>query len=262
MGEPLAQIQAAAVDFAGPRIDAEAARTVPAHGRVFWWSMSRSIGWGAAAAGSLLVIGSFGARPVPVLKVAIFVGVLLWAVGFGLFAANQRVRERRRRIRDDQRGEVSRLAQEAARYVWAAEVPGDWQPLGPDPEATAGNDMTLPTAWLRRFGATDADAVGRFVDGTEASVRRAVGAARGAPVVLFVAEPGFFTDHARGVADACGIALFVVGRIGLLPMSRAASDAIRTYRDPTAIGGPVGGLLSSWAKAAKTRDSALTTSFR
>ena len=96
-GEPLAQIQAAAVEFAGPRIDAEATRTVPAHGRAFWWSMSRSIGWGAAAVGLLLVVGSFGGRPVPALKVAIFLGVLLWAVFFGVFAGNQRVRERRRR---------------------------------------------------------------------------------------------------------------------------------------------------------------------
>ena len=261
-GEPLTQIQAAAVEFARPRIDAESMRSVPSHGRAFWWSLSRSIGWGAAALGSLLIIGSFGARPVPALKVAIFLGVLLWAVGFGVFVGNQRVRDRRRKIRDTQLVEVARLAQEAARYVWAAQVPGDWQPLGPTPEAGAGDDRMLPTAWLRRFGVTAADAVGTFVDGTEPSVRRAIGTARGVPVVLFATEPGFFTDDARAVADACGIALFVVRRTGLQPMSRAASDAIRNYRDPAASGGPVGGLLASWADAAQSRGSALTGSAR
>jgi hypothetical protein len=80
--------------------------------------------------------------------------------------------------------------------------------------------------------------------------------------VLFVTEPGFFTDEARAVADLCGIALFVVGRGGLQPMSAAASRVIKAYQDPAATAAPAADLLACWAEAARSRGLAVTSSRR
>ena len=257
---PLSAIVAGALDTAGPRIQAESLRAVPAHGRSFWWSMAKAVGWGLAAVGSLLIVGSLGARPVPILKVAIVLGVLVWAVFFGVIAGNQRVRDRRAREVWARRTEVERVAQEAARYVWAHQVPGSWQPLGPPPEGSSPSDEGLPTAWLRRFGVVDGQALGFLIDGTEGGLRRAVEAGRGVPAVLFVPVPGSYSDAAKSIADECGVALFVVGRLGLQSMSSAASRALKAYLDPASSAGPAGELLAGWADAASGRDQALAAS--
>ncbi len=250
-------IVAAALDTAGPRIEAESLRDIPAHGRTFWWSMAKAVGWGLAVLTSLLVIGSFGARPVPILRVAIYLGVSIWTVAFGVIAGNQKVHERRVREVATKRAEVERVAQDAARYVWADQVPGDWQPLGPPPEALSPHDERVPTAWLRRFGLADGQAVAAVVDGTGPALRQAVAAARGLPTVLFLPVPGCYSDEAKSVADACGIALFVVGRLGLQAMSQPAAKALKAYLDPASSAGPGGELLAGWVAAEPTRGQAL-----
>ncbi len=252
-GAETAAIVASALDTAGPRIAAEALRTVPARGRTFWWSMAKAVGWGAAAIVSLLVIGSFGARPVPILKVAIYAGVVIWAVSFGVFAGNQKVRERRVREVAGRRAEIERVAQDAARYVWAHQVPGSWQPLGPPPDTSSPDDERLPDAWLRRFGLGGGEAGGVWADGTQAGLRQAIAAARGLPAVLFVAVPGSYSDDAKAVADTCGVALFVIGRLGLQAMSHVASRALKAYLDPASTAGPGSEVLAGWSGAAAAR---------
>jgi hypothetical protein len=261
-GADTAAIVARALDTAGPRIAAESQRAVPAHGWTFWSSMAKAVGWGAVAITALLVVGSFGARAVPILKVAIWVGVAVWAIGFGVFAGHQKVRGRRAREVAGKRAEIERVAQDAARYVWAHQVPGSWQPLGPAPETSSPTDGGVLTAWLRRLGLADGQAAASVVDGTETAVRQAIAAARGRPVVLFVPVPGSYTDDAQAVADACGVALFVVGRLGLQGMSRIASRALKAYLDPASTVGPVGEVLAGWAASEPSRDLTMTVSRR
>lgn len=214
---------------ASPRIDQEAAKAVPARGRTFWVTMATALVWVVAVYITFVVFESAGTHAVPALKAAIYLGVALWALGFGILASNHKVRERRTRVGTAKRTALERLAQDAAQHVWASEVPGNWQPLGPAPRWSTV-DAELPGAWLRRFGAASGSVAGVMVDGTAAALRSVERLHPVVPVVTFVREPGTFTDEARELAETAGTALFVVGRSGPVPMSPVASAALDAYR--------------------------------
>lgn len=256
-GLDLADIVARLLDISSPEIERESVVDVPARGRAFWGSMAKSLAWGIAAEVALLFIGSLNTAPLLVLKVIICVGVIVWAIAFGALAANGRVREMRRRAITAKRKGVERLARDAAGQVWAAQVPGKWRPLGPPVKAvqsrTGRSDDMSATAWLRRFGVDVGEAVAVTVDGTAASVDQAILNSRGLPTVLFVAEPGYFSDDARIQAERCGVALFVLGAGRLHAMSPAASAALKAYADPGGTAGPVRELLAEWADATANR---------
>lgn len=252
-GVALGEIVSKAVVTSGPQVDAELVLAIPSRGRTFWASLGKALAWGAAAEFSLLVIGSLGARPVPVLKFAIFGGVLIWAVAFGVMAGNHRVRDRRSSIGAARLAEVERVARDAAGHVWETQVPGKWHPLGPAVDTALDVDQAAPAAWLRRFGVAADDAIGSLVDGTAQSLRDRVRAGRGTPVVLFVRDPGVYTDEARSMADVYGVALFVAGRQGLHAMSHVASLVLRAYQNPASTEGPVRVLLAEWSAAATGR---------
>lgn len=216
---------------ASPRIDQEAVKAVPARGRTFWVTMATAMAWVLAVYVTFLVFESAGTHAIPALKLAIYLGVAVWAIGFGILASNHKVRERRSRVGTAKRAALERLAQDAAQHVWASEVPGDWKPLGPAPTwATA--DADLAAAWLRRFGAGPGDVAGLLVDGSPAALHGALRLHPAIPVVLFVRDPGTFADESRELAESVGAALFVVARQGLLPMSPVASAALDAYRRP------------------------------
>lgn len=255
-GVPLGEIVSKAVATSGPQIDAELVLAIPSRGRTFWASFGKALAWGAAAEFSLLVVGSLGARPVPLLKFAIFSGVLIWAIAFGVMAGNHKVRDRRLSAGAGKLAEVERIAQDAAGHVWATQIPGKWQPLGPAVDTALAVDPAVPAAWLRRFGVAADEAIGSLVDGSVQSLRDRVRAGRGTPVVLFVRDPGVYTDEARAVADVYGVALFVAGRQGLHAMSHVGSLALRAYQNPASTEGPVRVLLAEWAAAATGRSRA------
>lgn len=286
-GVPLADIVSRLVDISGPEIERESVVDVPLRGQAFWGSMAKSLAWGLAAEIALLFIGSLSPQPLPALKVIICVAVAVWAVAFGALAANGRVREMRRQAIAAKRKGVERLARDAAGQVWAAQVPGFWRPLGPAVRTPAGNapglngrdfiaptanapaggapaanalpgsnharGAALPTAWLRRFGVDEGEAVGSVVDGTLESVEQVIRSSRGIPVVLFVLGPGHFEDDARTHAERCGVALFVIDSDRLHAMSPVASSAQKTYADPVSTRGPVSDILAGWAAAAANR---------
>jgi hypothetical protein len=256
-GFALPAIVSKVMEAAGPQIEAQSVLEIPPHGRTFWASMAKALAWGLAADLGLLVAESVGARPVPAVKLTIYLGVVIWSLVFGVVAANNKVRQRRVRLSNENRALVERLAQEAARFVWSSEVPGDWRPLGPSPEGLAAIDETVPTAWLRRFGVATGQMVGALSDGSEQSLRRSIRSARGLPVAAFVAEPGVFADPARRLADDCGVALFTVGGAGLHPMSEVASATLDAYGDRHTVESPAGQLLSGWARAGPTRSAQL-----
>ncbi len=214
---------------ASPRIDQEAAKAVPARGRTFWVTMATALVWVVAVYVTFVVFESAGTHAVPALKMAIYFGVAVWALGFGILAANHKVRERRTRVGTAKRAALESLAQDAAQHVWSSEVPGNWQPLGPAPSWST-NDADLPGAWLRRFGAAPGAVAGVLVDGSAAALRSAVRLHPGVPVALFVREPGTFSDETRELAEAAGTALFVIGRAGPVPMSPVASAALAAYQ--------------------------------
>lgn len=228
-GAELPTIVSKVLYAASPKIDQEAARAVPARGRTFWVTMTTALVWVFAVYVTFLVFESAGTHAVPALKLAIYGGVAVWAVGFGVLAANYKVRERRTRVGSAKRAALEALAQDAAQHVWSSEIAGDWGPLGPAPSASTG-DAELPGAWLRRFGAAPGVAAGLLVDGSRTAVRAALRDHRAVPVALFLRDPGTFADDARELAEAAGVALFVVGRTGLLPMSPVASAALDAYR--------------------------------
>jgi hypothetical protein len=248
-GTELPAIITQVLEVAGPQIEAQSVLEIRPHGRTFWSSLARVVAWGIVADLGLLVAESLGARPVPVLKVAIYAGVLLWALGFGVIAGNSKVHQRRNRVGSTNRVLVERLAQAAAHYVWAAQVPGDWQPLGPVPIGGLSQGDTAASAWLRRFGVPPAAVIGLIVDGTLAGLSKAIRDHPGVPVALFVQEPGVFTDEARSAADLDGIALFVVGAEGLHAMSAVASSTLRAYRSGSGRAGPKEELLRGWSMA-------------
>ena len=237
---------------ASPRIDAETAKAVPARGRTFWVTMATALVWLLAVYITFLVFESAGTHAVLALKLAIYCGVLLWALGFGVVAGNHKVRERRVRVGAAKRAAVERLAKDAARHVWASEIPGSWEPLGPAPVWSTA-DKDLPTGWWRRFGGAPGEAVPLLVDGSESAVRSAVAAHRNAPVVLFLREPGTFPDGAREFADDSGIALYIAGRDRLLPMSAVASSALQAYERPAGTDSPAQVVLRAWSRAGSMR---------
>ena len=211
------------------RIDQEAATAVPARGRTFWVTMATAMAWVIAVYVTFVVFESSGNHAVPALKIAIYGGVAVWAIGFGILASNHKVRERRTRVGTAKRAELERLARDAAQHVWAAEVPGTWQPLGPVPGWTTVDD-DLPGAWLRRFGAAPDAVTGVLVDGSLTALRSAVRRRPAGAVAMFVREPGAFSDESRELAESAGIALFVIGRGGPVPMSPVASAVLDSYR--------------------------------
>lgn len=218
---------------ASPRIDQETVKAVPARGRTFWVTMATAMAWVLAVYVTFLVFESAGTHAIPALKLAIYVGVAVWAIGFGILASNHKVRERRSRVAAAKRAEMERLAKDAAQHVWSSQVAGEWKPLGPAPGwATA--DADLPAAWLHRFGAGPGAVAGLLVDGSTAALRGALRSRPTGPVVLFVRDPATFADDTRELAESTGTALFVVARSGLLPMSPVASAALDAYRRPGA----------------------------
>ncbi len=233
---------------AGPRIDLEAAKAVPPRGRTFWVTMATALVWVVAVYLTFVVFESGGTHAVPALKLAIYIGVLVWAVGFGVVAANHKVRERRGRVGAARRAVVEELARDAARRVWASQVAGSWQPLGPAPVGPAAVADTAPAAWLRRFGSAPGDAVPLLVDGTKDALLAALRSHPGRLVVPFVREPGFFSDAARELAEEFGIALFVFGRSGLVAMSGVASAVLKAYQSAEDRG-PAEELARAWAGA-------------
>jgi hypothetical protein len=255
-GVALSDIVARLLDISGPDIERESVIDVPARGREFWASMAKSLAWGLAAEIALVFIGSLSPQPLPVLRVIICGAVLVWAIAFGALAANGRVREMRRQAIAAKRKGVERVARDAAGEVWSVQVPGQWRPLGPPVktgEATKSNADAAPTAWLRRFGVDVGEAIGSIVDGSQDAVDLAMRTSHGLPVVLFVPEPGHFTDDARTQAEAWGVALFVIGSGRLHAMSPVASAALKAYADPSGVHGPVRDILSGWSEAAANR---------
>ena len=258
-GVDLPSIVSRVLYAASPRIDQETVRAVPSRGRTFWATMATALVWVVAVYVTFSVFESAGTHAVPALKLTIYLGVLVWAVGFGIVAANHKVRERRTRVGAAKRAALEQLARSAAAHVWASEVPGAWQPLGPAPVWSA-SDETMPTAWIRRLGLAPGQASAALVDGTEGALRRLLRSPDGTPVVLFVGEPGFFTDDARDLADAAGVALFVAGRPGLVAMSAVASSVLAAYRQ----GGqtsPADLLTRAWAAARSDRARARSVGF-
>ena len=71
---------------ASPRIDQETARAVPARGRTFWVTMATAMLWVVAVYITFVVFESGGSHAVPALKLAIYTGVAIWALGFGILA--------------------------------------------------------------------------------------------------------------------------------------------------------------------------------
>lgn len=216
---------------ASPRIDQETVKAVPARGRTFWVTMATAMAWVVAVYVTFLVFESAGTHAIPALKLAIYLGVAVWAVGFGILASNHKVRERRTRVGAAKRTELERLATDAAQHVWASEVPGDWQPLAPAP-TWATPDAQLAQAWLSRFGAVPGQIAGGLGNGSAAGLQAALRQHPGVPVAMFVRDPGTFSDETRELAEASGTALFVIGRSDLLPMSPVASAALAAYRRP------------------------------
>lgn len=251
-GLPLADITSRLLEISGPEIERESVADVPTRGQAFWGSMAKSLAWGLAAEIALLFIGSLSPQPLPALKLIICAGVLVWAVAFGALAANGRVREMRRQSIAAKRKGVERLVRDAAGQVWAAQVPGQWRPLGP-PVRLNASDQAAPTAWLRRLGVDVGEAAGSIVDGSQESVDLAIRTSRGLPVVLFVPEPGHFVDDARTQAETWGVALFVIGSGRLHAMSPVASAALKAYSDPAGTHGPVRDILAGWTGAAANR---------
>jgi hypothetical protein len=214
-GAELAVLQREAVEFAGPRIDAETTAAVPPRGRTFWLSVCKSLLWAVAVDVTLLMFES--GHPLPGLTTLICVSAVVLAAGFGVIAGNHRVRQRRIRHGELRREGIRRLAARAARAVWAAQVPGRWDPAGPVPRQGTGRQ------WLARLG-DDTGAVAA-VDGWRLP-------GTGAPVACFLPDPQHFPDRIRDAADARGVPLFVVGQDVLYPMSAAASEVWEAYLSP------------------------------
>ena len=253
-GLALPVIVSKVVYAASPRIDQETGKAIPARGRTFWVTMATAMAWMIAVYLTFLFFDSTATHAVAGLKVAIYLGVLVFAVGFGIVASNDHVRERRTRVRTAKRAEVERIAQDAAQHVWSSEVPGVWRPLGPAP-VWATVDSVLPTAWWRRFGGASGTALPVLVDGSEPAVRGAIAANHGVAVVFFVREPGTYGDRVREWADVAGIGLFVVGRAGLVAMSSVATAALRAYQRSGGTDSPAEVLLRGWLPAGAPRSS-------
>lgn len=246
----LAQIQ--------PRLAEEVAALVPRRGRSFSGSLAKAMIWALAVDVLLAMFGPGMAGSVPYLQPILLSVVVIWGFGFGVMAGNQRVSARRVEVRHGILTALETLAEKAAFRVWAAEVPGTWQPLGPAP-ARVPATAVQPADWLRRFGLTATDAVAVELDELDADAgsRVRVAAARGGgPVVGFVREPGFFDDDTRARADEWGMALFVLGARDLLPMSAVASAVLRAYTERGAGSGPADEVRNRWRGAASVRTGA------
>lgn len=256
-GRALPSIVSEVMEVAGPQIEAQSVLEIAPHGRTFWFSLAKAFAWGLAADIGLLVAESVGARPVPALKIAIYLGVLVWSLVFGVVAANNKVRQRRTRVSIQNRALIERLAQDAARYVWAAEVPGDWEPLGPAPHGRSAKDGTVPDAWLSRFGLARGQARAVITDGSDESLRRALRDASGGPVVAFTREPGAFSPTARRLADDAGVAAFVIAGGELTAASGPAVRTLRAYRVGQGPVSPAQIILDGWAGSAPARAAGL-----
>ncbi len=217
-GTPAANIPADVTAALAADIDQVAVVVVPAHGRSFWISLAKSMSWGVAVVVLLVAFGPSGGS-LPLLRPLLIGAVLVWAVGFGTFAANHKVRVTRAHSIATGRAVVDRTAV----------------------LALAGND----TAWSKRLGARPGELDGFVVDGSLTAVRTVLRATR--PVALFVREPGVFTDDARAAADRYGLALFVLSGGNLVPMSGLATKALDASD-------PLGALRRGWQTAAAVRD--------
>ena len=251
-GVELPVIVAEVLEAVEDQIDREATTAVPPRGRSFWGAMATAILWGAATDVLLLLFGPSGGGHVPVLKLCFCIGVMTWAVFFGVVAGGHKVRDRRVVGAVVRREAVARVSADAARRVWSRQVPGSWQPLGPEPDLLMRVDDSVTTAWLRRFAVAPGAALALVVDGTMTSLRQSVRAAHGIPVVLFVAAPGFFVDEARTLADLVGMALFAAAPDGLHSMSDVASSVLRGLQDPNATQPPGDAIVTAW-KAVEAR---------
>lgn len=245
-GVELPVIVAQVLEAVEDQIVREATTAVPPRGRSFWGAMATAMVWGAATDVLLLLFGPSGGGHIPVLKLCFCLGVMTWAVCFGVVAGRHKVRDRRVVGAVVRREAVARVSAEAARHVWSRQVPGSWQPLGAEPDLSVTVDDPVAAAWLRRFGVSYDAALAQVVDGSMDSVRRSVRAARGLPVVLFVAAPGVFADEARTMADLVGMALFAAAPDGLHSMSDVASTVLRGLRDPGATRPPGDAIVSAW----------------
>ena len=233
---------------AEPRLADEVATLVPRRGRNFAGSLAKALTWALAVDVLLAMFGPGMAGSVPFLQPILLTLVIVWGLAFGVMAGNQRVRARRVEVRHGILVALESLAEKAAFRVWAAEVPGTWQPLGPAP-TRAGSDAVQPADWLRRFGLTAADAVAVELGNldTQADGKLRDASARGdRPVVGFVREPGFFDDDTRSLADDWGVALFVLGHRTLVPMSAVASAVEHAYTDRRADISPAEAVRNSW----------------
>ena len=217
-GTPAADIPGQVIAALAADIDAVSEGAVPAHGRSFWISLAKSMSWGVTVVVLLFLFGPSGGG-LPLLRPVLVAAVLVWAVGFGMFAANHKVRIARARAAATARAVVDRTSV----------------------LALAGND----TAWSRRLGARPGELDGFVVDGSLTSVRTVLRAPR--PVALFVREPGVFSDDARFAADRYGLALFVLSGADLVPMSGLATDALDALD-------PLRELRRGWHAAAAVRD--------
>ena len=241
-----------------PRLQDEVIALVPGHGRAFRVSLAKAMVWALAIDALLVLFGPGIAGSVPYLQPILLVVVLVWALAFGVMAGHQRVRSRRTEVGHGIVCAVEVLAEKAAFRVWAAEVPGRWQPLGPAPSPTAPS--VAPADWLRRLGLDGAAAAPVELDGLDPDAGRALrtAAARGdRPVIGFVREPGFFDDDTRTLADDFGIALFVLGSAGLVPMSATATAVLTAYADRRGGGiSPADAVRNGWSGSAAARSVA------
>ncbi len=244
-GQPLTEIVSRMVDNTSPDVSAGVLAAVPRYGRTFWVSMIKTLLAAAVMIGLLLFMKSF-ARPLPGLTAVLCTVIGIVAVAAGTMAGRQRVRNRRLSMGTTQRATVSRVAAEAARAVWTAEVPGSWAPSGPPPDGSL-TARAVPQAWLRRWGDDGADVPAVTVSGAITDLRAALARQHG-PVVVFVRGSGVDPEM-RSIADERGLAVFRLSGAAVTPASATAEAVWSAYRSAETITPPAELFRQRWQPA-------------
>ncbi|GGL93456.1 hypothetical protein [Nakamurella endophytica] len=245
-GRDRPSVVADVLDVVSRDIDDEVARQVPRRGRVFLLAVAQALAWGVLADVLLLLVGSTGWRSIPWLTTALCVVVLLWSLGFGVVAGRNRVHGRRIRVSHAQQEMFRRIASGACLQVWASQVPGRWQPCGPEPDA--GRPVqSAGRAWLDRFGDEFADVAVTVASGS--ANRLAPVLAVPGPVAVFVPDGADVDPSAVALAESAGAGIFLVRGARLEPGTTAARDVLAAYRSAANTRPPVGILHDAWRSA-------------